>query len=87
MVAGDTSKINGALSGLAVAYNAAVDELDKARGDSGGVLTGNSIVSGTSRALAGLNFYQSDSMSLASLDWCWTKRGIFRSTRICLTLP
>jgi flagellar hook-associated protein 2 len=74
-VAGDTSKINGALSGLAVAYNAAVDELDKARGNSGGVLTGNSIVSGTSRALATLNFYQSDSTSLASIGLVLDKVG------------
>ena len=39
------------------------------------MLTGNSIVSGTSRALAGLNFYQSDSMSLASIGLVLDKEG------------
>ncbi len=54
-----TSALADALSGFASAYNDAVTELDAQRGQSGGPLQGQSIVSQLTQALSGLATYTS----------------------------
>ena len=55
------STLNTALSGFADAYNAAVAELAKQYGQSGGPLQGESVVYGLSRALEAISTYHSSS--------------------------
>jgi len=52
-----SSAVSDALSGLVTAYNAAADELDKHRGQAGGALSGQAIVSSLSRTLQDLTSY------------------------------
>jgi flagellar capping protein FliD len=52
-----TSALSSALSSLADAYNAAVDELDKQHTQTRGALSGQSIVSDLSRLLSGIATY------------------------------
>jgi flagellar hook-associated protein 2 len=67
------STMNTALSGFADAYNAAVAELAKQYGQSGGALQGNSIVYSLSRALASMSTYNdSSSNSLTMSDLGFT---------------
>jgi flagellar capping protein FliD len=54
-----TSALSSALSSLADAYNAAVDEIDKQHGQTGGALSGQSVVSDLSRILSGIATYTS----------------------------
>jgi len=54
-----TSALDSALSTFATAYNAAVDELDNQRGQTGGPLQGNTIVNSLSQALASISTYTS----------------------------
>jgi flagellar hook-associated protein 2 len=56
-VAAGTSSLSTALTSFATAYNAAVDELTKNRGQNGGALAGQSIVSELSSALQSLGGY------------------------------
>jgi flagellar capping protein FliD len=52
-----TSSLNTALSGLADAYNAAVDELATQRGQTAGALGGQSVVGQLSRLLSSISTY------------------------------
>jgi flagellar hook-associated protein 2 len=54
-----TSALNTALSGLADAYNAAVDELGTQRGQTAGALRGQGVVSQLSRLLSSVSTYSS----------------------------
>ena len=54
-----TSALDSALSTFASAYNAAVDELDNQRGQTGGPLQGEGIVNSLSQALASISTYSS----------------------------
>jgi len=66
------STLNSALSGFADAYNAAVAELAKQYGQSGGSLQGKSVVYGLSRALASMSTYYSSasgSVGMAGLGF------------------
>jgi flagellar hook-associated protein 2 len=56
-VAHTQSALSDALSSLAAAYNAAVDELAQHRGQSGGALTGDALVSTLSQSLRNLAGY------------------------------
>ena len=56
-VSQSASAISNALSSFANAYNSAVDELTKSRGQSGGPLSGDSVVSGLTQALNQLANY------------------------------
>ncbi len=56
-VGNDTSGVSNALSAFAGAYNAAVDEVNQNRGQSGGALAGQSIVSTLSERLRALTSY------------------------------
>jgi flagellar hook-associated protein 2 len=66
-VSRSTSAISNALLAFVTAYNAAVDELDKHRGDSGGALAGQSIVFTLSQALRDVAQYSGDSGAITSL--------------------
>jgi flagellar hook-associated protein 2 len=55
-----SSALSTALSGLADAYNAAVDELAGQRGQSAGALSGQPIVNQLSRLLSSISTYSSD---------------------------
>lgn len=55
----DVSKVTGALSSLVNAYNSLVSEIDKHRGEDGGALSGESVISSLSRSLTGLFAYES----------------------------
>ena len=57
-VARNSQALSDALAGFTEAYNGAVDELDKHRGEAGGVLAGQSILYSLSRTLADLTGYQ-----------------------------
>jgi flagellar capping protein FliD len=52
-----SSAVSDALSGLAAAYNAAVDEIDRHRGQAGGALSGQSVIIALSQSLARLTGY------------------------------
>jgi flagellar hook-associated protein 2 len=68
-----------ALSAFAVAYNAAVSEVDKNRGTSAGSLAGNSILSTLSETLHNISSYSSGAGSLqdlTSLGFSFDKSGV-----------
>lgn len=70
---------SNALAAFAVAYNAAVSEIDKGLGASAGVLAGNSLLSTLSQSLKGLSSYSSGSASLPdlnSLGFSFDKAGV-----------
>jgi flagellar hook-associated protein 2 len=52
-----SSAVSDALSGFVAAYNAAVDEVDKHRGQAGGALSGQGIISTLSQTLSQLTGY------------------------------
>lgn len=56
-VSQSASAITNALSSFANAYNSAVDELSKSRGQNGGALSGQSVISGLTQALNQLANY------------------------------
>jgi len=56
-VSKSASAISNALSSFASAYNSAVDELAKSRGQNGGALTGESVISGLTQSLHQLANY------------------------------
>ena len=62
-----SSAISDALNAFSEAYNAAVDELAKQRGNAGGALAGNSIVSQLTSTLGGINNYYSGGTGINSL--------------------
>ncbi|MGE5645444.1 MAG: flagellar filament capping protein FliD [Acidobacteriota bacterium] len=66
-VARKTDSVKNALSSLVAAYNAAVDEVDKNRGQGGGALAGQSIVYIAGQALSDLQDYLPDSGPFTSL--------------------
>ena len=66
-VSRSTSAISNALLAFVTAYNAAVDELDNHRGNSGGALAGQSIVYTLSQALRDVAQYSGDSGAITSL--------------------
>jgi flagellar hook-associated protein 2 len=67
------STLNTALSGFADAYNAAVAELNKQYGQSGGALQGQSVVYSLSQALAQMStYYNSASGSIGMSDLGFT---------------
>ncbi len=67
-VAQNASGIQNGVNALVSAYNTAVDEIAKSRGQSGGALTGQSIVYQLSSALQSINGYVSGSGNLNSLS-------------------
>jgi len=66
-VAPDSSSIGNALQSLVTAYNKAIADLGTNRGQSGGALTGQSIVSGLTNSLQSLATYTVGSGSISSL--------------------
>jgi flagellar hook-associated protein 2 len=54
----DINKLTGALSSLVAAYNLTMSEVDKHRGEAGGALAGQSIISGLARSLRDIVSYQ-----------------------------
>ena len=62
----DSSNVSSALSSLASAYNNAVDELTKNRGQNGGALAGNGLVSELTSALNSIGSYVSGSSGAVS---------------------
>jgi flagellar hook-associated protein 2 len=62
------STLNTALSGFADAYNAAVAELGKQRGQAAGPLQGESIVNSLSQALASITTYSSSAGDVGLTD-------------------
>ena len=74
-----TASTSNALSAFAVAYNAAVAEIDKSRGSTAGVLAGNSILSSLSQSLENISSYSSGASSLpnlTSLGFSFDKNGV-----------
>ena len=71
-VSQSTSTLSSALSGFSTAYNAAVAELTKQRGQSGGALQGESIVNSLSQTLASMSTYSSSSGSIGMADLGFT---------------
>ena len=74
----NTSTSN-ALAAFAVAYNAAVSEIDKNRGTTAGALTGNSLLSTLSQSLRSISSYSSGAASLpdlSSLGFSFDKSGV-----------
>jgi flagellar hook-associated protein 2 len=74
-----TASTSNALSAFAVAYNAAVSEIDKSRGSTAGVLAGNSILSSLSQSLENISSYSSGASSLpnlTSLGFSFDKSGV-----------
>jgi flagellar hook-associated protein 2 len=70
---------SNALSAFAVAYNAAVSEIDKSRGANAGVLAGNSLLSTLSQTLRRISTYSSGASSLpdlTSLGFSFDKSGV-----------
>jgi flagellar hook-associated protein 2 len=74
-VSQDDAAIGSALSGLATAYNAAVDELNKNHGSAGGALTGNAVLGSLSSALWQTASYQGSSGSLTQVGLDLDKTG------------
>lgn len=66
-VAPDNTAAGNALSAFATAYNAAADEINHNRGQGGGALAGQSIVSTLSNSLHSLTSYTSGSGAISSL--------------------
>jgi flagellar hook-associated protein 2 len=62
-----TSALAGALTTFVDKYNAAVDAIDKERGQAGGALAGNSVVNGLSSVLAGVATYSGGSGQISGL--------------------
>ncbi len=74
-----TASTSNALSAFAVAYNAAVSEIDKSRGSTAGVLAGNSILSSLSQSLENISSYSSGAASLpnlTSLGFSFDRNGV-----------
>jgi flagellar hook-associated protein 2 len=70
---------SNALAAFTVAYNAAVSEIDKSRGTTAGVLTGNSLLSTLSQSLRSISVYSSGPPSLpnlTSLGFSFDKSGV-----------
>src|SRR5579871_907353 len=78
-VAGSTGQISNALSSFVNAYNAAVDELNKNRGQNGGALAGDSIVQTANQALDAIGNYSTGAnsgfSSLTSLGITFDQSG------------
>ncbi|HYP15494.1 MAG TPA: flagellar filament capping protein FliD, partial [Bryobacteraceae bacterium] len=77
-VAKDSNSLTGALSSFARAYSEVVAEIDKHRGDSGGALTGQSILGEVSQSLRRLfNYSGSGSIEgAASLGLTFSEDGV-----------
>ncbi|MGP8248117.1 MAG: flagellar filament capping protein FliD [Bryobacteraceae bacterium] len=77
-----TTGLTNALSNLATAYNAAVTDLNKNHGQSGGALTGNSVVESLSQTLQNMMNYSSGSpgssgfTSLTGLGFSFSTTGV-----------
>jgi flagellar hook-associated protein 2 len=71
-VAQSASTLSTALSGFADAYNAAVAELAKQRGQSGGPLQGETIVNSLSHTLASMSTYTSSTGTIGMADLGFT---------------
>lgn len=74
-----TTSTSNALAAFAVAYNAAVSEIDKSRGSTAGVLAGNSLLSTLSQSLRSISSYSSGAASLpdlTSLGFTFNKDGV-----------
>lgn len=71
-VSQSVSTLNSALSGFSTAYNAAVAELVKQRGQSGGPLQGEGIVNSLSKALASMSTYSSSTGNIGMADLGFT---------------
>lgn len=74
-----TTSTSNALSAFAVAYNAAVSEIDKSRGATAGILAGHSLLSTLSQSLRGISSYSSGAASLpnlTSLGFSFDKNGV-----------
>jgi flagellar hook-associated protein 2 len=77
-----TSALTNALSNLAAAYNTAVTELNKNHGQSGGALTGNSVVDSLSQTLQNVMNYSTGSAgssgfsSLSGLGFSFSTTGV-----------
>ncbi|MEP6962929.1 MAG: flagellar filament capping protein FliD [Acidobacteriota bacterium] len=74
-----TTATSNALSAFAVAYNAAVSEVDKNRGTAAGSLAGNSLLSTLSQSLRSISSYSSGAASLpnlTSLGFSFDKSGV-----------
>jgi flagellar hook-associated protein 2 len=74
-----TASTGNALSAFAVAYNAAVTEIDKNHGTTNGALAGNSLLSTLSQSLRGISSYSSGAASLSnltSLGFSFDKNGV-----------
>jgi flagellar hook-associated protein 2 len=70
---------SNALAAFAVAYNAAVSEIDKSRGSTAGALAGNSLLSTLSQSLQGISSFSSGSDSLpnlTSIGFSFDKSGV-----------
>jgi len=66
------SSLSTALSGFATAYNAAVAELTKQRGQTGGPLQGETIVNSLSQTLASMSTYTSSTGTVGMADLGFT---------------
>jgi len=62
-----TSALSDALSSFASAYNAAVDEVDKQHGISGGALSGQTLVDSLSQTLSGIGTYTALGSAISGL--------------------
>jgi flagellar hook-associated protein 2 len=74
-----TTSTSNALAAFAVAYNAAVSEIDKSRGSTAGALAGNSLLSTLTESLQGISSYSSGSNSLpnlTSIGFSFDKSGV-----------
>ena len=63
-----TSALSDALTAFTSAYNAAVDEVDKQHGTTGGELAGQSVVSALSKTLSGIATYSAASGQIGGLQ-------------------
>ncbi len=64
----DTSRVATAVTAFAASYNAAIDEIDRHRGESPGVLAGHGILYTLAASLRNITGYASDSGSVTSLS-------------------
>jgi flagellar hook-associated protein 2 len=74
-----TASTSNALAAFAVAYNAAVSEIDKSRGSNAGALAGNSLLSTLTESLQGIESYSGGSNSLpnlTSIGFSFDKNGV-----------
>ncbi len=74
-VSRNAASVANALSSLASAYNAAVDEMDKHRGKDGGALRGSSMLNTLARSMREMAAYEPGSGSLASLGVQFSDQG------------